>query len=182
MIKIACDLTTVKCTKDARSWLQKFALPATKLRKNVIAPSAGCCNSLLLLILIRFWWLVPSPSRLLVLVYMTVSCVSDKICFPLLNTRCMTLVQRLNWPSFLIFFSYFLKVYFFKSRAADRLLANLRPCRYVFHALGVLPPTMNLGTPMQKRSGGLVRITQSISDELNVFVVPANLTSVVWND
>ena len=33
MLKIACDLTTVKCTKDARRWLQKFALPATKLRK-----------------------------------------------------------------------------------------------------------------------------------------------------
>ena len=47
MIKIACDLTTVKCTKDARRWLQKFALPATKLRKNVKAPSAGCCESLL---------------------------------------------------------------------------------------------------------------------------------------
>ena len=48
MIKIVCDLTTVKCTKDARSLLQKFALPATKLRRNVIAPNAGCCNSLLL--------------------------------------------------------------------------------------------------------------------------------------
>ena len=54
MIKIACDLTSVKCTKDARSWLQKFALPATKLRKSVIALSAGCCNSLLLLLLFVF--------------------------------------------------------------------------------------------------------------------------------
>ena len=48
MIKIACDLATVKCTKDARRWLQKFTLPATKLRKNIKAPSAGCCDSLLL--------------------------------------------------------------------------------------------------------------------------------------
>ena len=47
MIKIACELTTVKCTKDARRWLQKFALHATKLHKNVKAPSAGCCDSLL---------------------------------------------------------------------------------------------------------------------------------------
>ena len=49
MIKIACDLTIVKCTKDARRLLQKFALPATKLRKNVKAPSAGCYDSLLFL-------------------------------------------------------------------------------------------------------------------------------------
>ena len=49
MSKIACDLTTVlKCTTDARRWLQRFALPATKLRKNVKAPSIGCCDSLLL--------------------------------------------------------------------------------------------------------------------------------------
>ena len=51
MVKIACDLTAVKCTKDSRRWLQKFALPATKLRKNVKAPSAGCCDSLLFLFL-----------------------------------------------------------------------------------------------------------------------------------
>ena len=30
--------------------MQKFALPATKLRKNVKAPSAGCCDSLLFIV------------------------------------------------------------------------------------------------------------------------------------
>ena len=34
----------MKFTKDARKLLQKFALPATKLGKNVKAPSAGCCE------------------------------------------------------------------------------------------------------------------------------------------
>ena len=33
------------------------------------------------------------------------SYVSGKICFPLLNTRCMTLVRFLNLPSFFIFFN-----------------------------------------------------------------------------
>ena len=63
MIKIACDLTTVKCTTDAR-WLQKFALPATKLRKNVKSPSAGCCDSLLLIKLSLFRVFVFTGSKI----------------------------------------------------------------------------------------------------------------------
>ena len=33
MIKIGCDLTTVKYTKDVRRWLQKFALPEQNFTK-----------------------------------------------------------------------------------------------------------------------------------------------------
>ena len=62
MIKIVYDLTTVKCTKDARRWLQKFALHATKLRRNVKALSAGCCDSLLLLLIIIIYWVSLLPK------------------------------------------------------------------------------------------------------------------------